>query len=151
ILDMPMERRKRVQEEQQKVLPPIEREIRFDAVSFSYANAKHRAVDHVNLTVAKGTSVAIVGRNGSGKTTLLSLLPRFYDPQCGRVSIDGIDIREVTLRSLRRQISIVTQDPVIFPGTIAENIAYGDPRGKREAIMDAANRAFAHACIMEKP
>ncbi len=97
-------------------------------MSFAYANAKFNAVDEVSLTVEKGKSVAIVGRNGSRKTTLLALLPRFYDPQAGRIAIDGIDIKDVTLRSLRRQISIVTQDPVIFPGAIAENIAYGDPR-----------------------
>jgi len=85
------------------------------------------ALVDVNLTVTKGESVAIVGRNGSGKTTLAALLPRFYDPQIGRVLIDGADIKEGTLKSLRDQISIVTQDSVIFPGTIAENIAYGHP------------------------
>jgi len=107
----------------------------------------------VELKVAKGKSVAVVGRNGSGKTTLLALLPRFYDPDQGRVTIDGVDIRKVTLRSLRRQIGIVTQDSVIFPGTIAQNIAYGDPRPLatiRNEIESAAKRAFAHDFIMAK-
>ncbi len=105
----------------------------------------------VSLAVPKGRCVAIVGRNGSGKTTLLALLPRFYDPVEGRVTIDGIDIRNAALRSLRRQISIVTQDSVIFPGTIAENISYGNPLATRDEVISAARRAFAHEFIMEKP
>jgi ABC-type multidrug transport system fused ATPase/permease subunit len=105
----------------------------------------------VSLEVPKGKSIAIVGHNGSGKTTLLALLPRFYDPQQGRILIDGVDTRSVTLRSLRTQISIVTQDSVIFPGTIADNIAYGNPLATREEITSAARRAFAHEFILEKP
>jgi subfamily B ATP-binding cassette protein MsbA len=135
-------------------LPLLQNEVRFEGVSFSYANASSPAVAEVDLAVPKGRSIAIVGRNGSGKTTLLAMLPRFYDPDAGRITIDGIDIRKGTLRSLRRQISIVTQDSVIFPGTIAENIAYGDPRPLakiRDEIESAAKRAFAHDFIMEKP
>ena len=79
------------------------------------------------------------------------LLPRFYDPQQGRVTIDGVDVRDATLRSLRGQISIVTQDSVIFPGSIAENIAYGNPRATREQVIEAAKKAFAHEFILEKP
>ncbi len=145
-------------------LPPIKTDIRFENITFSYANATTPALQDVSLTVKKGESVAIVGRNGSGKTTLLAILPRFYDPHSGRVLIDGVDIKDGTLKSLRDQISIVTQDSVIFPGTIAENIAYGHPMaielknrdskaGKdlREKIEDAARRAFAHEFILEKP
>ncbi|MDQ3438894.1 MAG: ABC transporter ATP-binding protein/permease, partial [Planctomycetota bacterium] len=132
-------------------LPPVLREIRFENVTFSYANTTQPAVESVNLTVPKGQSVAVVGRNGSGKTTLLAMLPRFYDPASGRISIDGIDTRSVTLTSLRRQIGIVTQDAVIFPGTIGANIAYGMPLASRDAIENAAKRAFAHEFIMEKP
>jgi len=132
-------------------LPPVRREIRFENISFAYANATQNAVDGVNLVVPKGQSVAVVGRNGSGKTTLLALLPRFYDPQKGRITIDGVDVRSVTLTSLRKQIGIVTQDAVIFPGTIAANIAYGLPLATRDAIESAAKRAFAHEFIMEKP
>src|SRR5688572_29812942 len=114
-------------------LPPITREIRFENVTFAYANARQNAIDGVTLAVPRGQSVAVVGRNGSGKTTLLAMLPRFYDPQSGRITIDGIDTRSVTLTSLRRQIGIVTQDAVIFPGTIAANIAYGMPLASRDA------------------
>lgn len=131
-------------------LPPIRSEVRFENVTFSYPNATTPALIDVNLTVPRGRAVAVVGRNGSGKTTLLALLPRFYDPQAGRVLIDGVDVRRATLRSLRRQIAIVTQDPVIFPGTIADNIAYGLPRATRDEIEAAAKRAFAHDFIMEK-
>jgi ABC-type multidrug transport system fused ATPase/permease subunit len=131
-------------------LPEIHQEVRFENISFSYPNSSSPALIDVNLTVKKGRSIAVVGRNGSGKTTLLALLPRFYDPQVGRVTIDGIDVRRATLRSLRRQIAIVTQDPVIFPGTIAENIAYGLPLADRAQIESAARRAFAHEFITEK-
>ena len=132
-------------------LPPVTSEIGFQNITFAYPNASSPALVDVSLVVPKGRSVALVGRNGSGKTTLLALLPRFYDPQEGRILIDGIDIQQATLRSLRGQISIVTQDSVIFPGTIAENIAYGNPLASRDEIVAAAKRAFAHDFILEKP
>src|SRR5439155_16785805 len=116
-----------------------------------YPGASSPALADVDLTVPKGQCVAVVGRNGSGKTTLLALLPRFYEPTAGRVLIDGVDVRDASLRSLRGQISIVTQDSVIFPGTIADNVAYGNPRASRDAIIAAAKRAFAHDFILEKP
>jgi ATP-binding cassette, subfamily B, bacterial MsbA len=131
-------------------LAPIQRDVTFENVTFTYPAGRQPALIDVTLQVRKGECVAIVGRNGSGKTTLLSLLPRFYDPQQGRILIDGMDIRRATLRSLRSQIGIVTQDSVIFPGTIAGNIAYGLPRSSREQIVAAAKRAFAHEFIMEK-
>src|SRR5207249_1340982 len=87
--------------EQQLKIPPIARESTCDRVTFSYPNAQQAAVESVSLTVPKGQSIAVVGRNGSGKTTRLSLLPRFYDPQFGRVMIDGVDVRDATLRSVR--------------------------------------------------
>jgi ABC-type multidrug transport system fused ATPase/permease subunit len=146
-------------------LPAMRSEVRFEGVTFSYPNSPAPAVDEVSLTVPKGRCVAVVGRNGSGKTTLLALLPRFYDPQRGRVTIDGVDLKTVSLRSLRKQISVVTQDSVIFPGTIAENIAYGHPlasrlangddresvKAVRDGVTAAAKRAFAHDFILEKP
>lgn len=145
-------------------LPPLQREVRFDRVTFTYPGASAPAITEVSLSVPKGTCVAVVGRNGSGKTTLLALLPRFYDVDSGRILIDGVDIRDATLRSLRGQVSIVTQDSVIFPGTIAENIAYGHPLTRllrrnpqhpasiqlRQQIEAAAKRAFAHEFILEK-
>jgi ATP-binding cassette, subfamily B, bacterial MsbA len=144
---------------------PLTRDICFKDVNFTYPGAVNPALVDVNLTVAKGESVAIVGRNGSGKTTLLTLLPRFYDPNpdAGKVMIDGIDVRDGTLKSLRDQITVVTQDSVIFPGTIAQNIAYGHPMAHyltqqcsaatelRQKIESAAKRAFAHDFILEKP
>jgi subfamily B ATP-binding cassette protein MsbA len=132
-------------------LPTIQREIAFENITFTYPHSTNPALVDVSLTVPKGRSIAVVGRNGSGKTTLLALLPRFYDPQQGRVMIDGMDIRDASLGSLRDQITIVTQDPIIFPGTIASNIAYGNPRAKRDKIIEAAKRAFAHDFILEKP
>ena len=155
ILDLPMERRRLRQAERRTTarvkLPPLAREIAFENVTFSYPNTQQPAVENVSLVVPRGQSVAVVGRNGSGKTTLLALLPRFFDPQFGRITIDGVDVRDATLRSLRCQIGVVTQDSVIFPGTIADNIAYGLPRTPRAAIEDAAKRAFCHDFIMQKP
>jgi ABC-type multidrug transport system fused ATPase/permease subunit len=144
-------------------LPPLRQRIEFQNVSFTYPNSTVPALRGVSLTVPKGQSVAIVGRNGSGKTTLLALLERFFDPDGGRILIDGIDIRTATRTSVREQISLVTQDSHIFPGTIAENIAYGEPladpdmpdspekRAMFERIEQAARQAFAHDFIMEKP
>ena len=155
ILDMPMERRRLRQAERRTTprikIPALQRDITFENVTFSYPNTQQPAVENVSLVVPRGQSVAVVGRNGSGKTTLLALLPRFFDPQFGRVMIDGIDVRDATLRSLRGQVGVVTQDSVIFPGTIADNIAYGLPRTSRAEIEDAARRAFCHDFIMQKP
>jgi ABC-type multidrug transport system fused ATPase/permease subunit len=144
-------------------LQPLRSAIEFQNLVFTYPNASSPALNGVSLVVPKGQSVAIVGRNGSGKTTLLALLERFFDPDAGRILVDGIDIRTVSRTSLRQQISLVTQDSHIFPGTIAENIAYGEALAhpaaadspERKAvwarIQDAARRAFAHDFILEKP
>jgi ABC-type multidrug transport system fused ATPase/permease subunit len=144
-------------------LSPLRTAIEFQNLVFTYPGASSPALNGVSLVVPKGQSVAVVGRNGSGKTTLLALLERFYDPDSGRILVDGIDIRTVSRTSLRQQISLVTQDSHIFPGTIAENIAYGEPLANPDAadsperraiwtrIEDAARRAFAHDFILEKP
>jgi subfamily B ATP-binding cassette protein MsbA len=162
-LDMPVERPRVGPKRSQRRLPPLQSEIEFRDVTFSYANTNSPAVNGVSLTVPKGQSVAIVGRNGSGKTTLMALLPRFFDPQSGSILVDGHNTREITLPSLRGQISIVTQDSIIFPGTIAENIAYAHPyfsqtrpcSASRKQFMsqieESARRAFAHEFILEKP
>jgi len=144
-------------------LSPLKSRIEFENITFTYPNSTQPALCGVSLTVPRGQSVAVVGRNGSGKTTLLALLERFFDPDGGRILIDGVDIKTVTRSSLREQLSLVTQDSHIFPATIAENIAYGeklagsdepDSPEKRDVfarIQDAARRAFAHDFIMEKP
>jgi len=115
-----------------------------------YDPAKGPVIHHLNLVIEPGESVALVGRSGSGKSTLASLLPRFYDPTAGRVEIDGIDVRELTLASLRAQISLVTQDVVLFNDSVANNIAYGQrervPRAEIERVAEAAHASeFIHA------
>jgi ATP-binding cassette, subfamily B, bacterial MsbA len=127
------------------------RDISFDNLTFTYEGQSHPAINGVSLTVKKGTSVALVGRNGSGKTTLLALLPRFFEPTGGAITIDGVDIRDWPIRRLRRMIGIVTQEAIVFPGTIAQNIAYADPRKSIEEVVDAAKRAYAHEFITQKP
>ena len=125
------------------------RNIAFDRVSFSYGDKP--VLRDVSLDVTAGTRVAIVGGSGAGKTTLVSLLPRFYDPVDGQVKINGRDIREFTLASLRRQIGLVTQDTVLFNDTVANNIAYGTAGASRDAVIEAAKRANAHDFISTMP
>jgi ABC-type multidrug transport system fused ATPase/permease subunit len=133
------------------VLPPVRGNIEFRDVVFAYPGAEQPALAGVNLNVTAGHNVAIVGPNGSGKTTLVNLLPRFYDPSSGRVLIDGHDINDVTLESLRGQIGMVTQDVITFNDTIAANIAYGRHNATQEEVIDAAKRAFAHEFISQMP
>jgi ATP-binding cassette, subfamily B, bacterial MsbA len=125
--------------------------ITFTDVTFTYPGSQQPALRHVSLQVQKGQSIAVVGRNGSGKTTLLSLLPRFFELDSGSIAIDNTDIREWPLRRLRRMVGIVTQEAIIFPGTIAQNIAYARPRVSRDAVVAAAKRAHAHEFIEQKP
>jgi subfamily B ATP-binding cassette protein MsbA len=124
--------------------------IEFDHVTFGYTEGSPVLRD-LTLTVRQGECIALVGPNGCGKTTLMNLLPRFWDVNAGAVLIDGRDLREVQLRSLRQQIGIVLQETILFQGTIASNIAYGDPHASREAIIKAAERAYAHQFIMASP
>ncbi|MRW92549.1 lipid A export permease/ATP-binding protein MsbA [Duganella sp. FT80W] len=109
------------------------------------------ALDHVSLDVAAGETVALVGASGSGKTTLAGLLPRFYDVSDGGIELDGVDLRDYTLTSLRQQIALVSQDVVLFNDTLAANIAYGDPEPSMERIEAAARAAHAHEFIMHQP
>ncbi len=125
--------------------------VAFEDVTFSYADDLPPALQDVSLTVAAGESIAVVGRNGSGKTTLLSLLPLFFKPSSGRVTIDGKDIRDLPLHGLRSLIGVVTQDAHVFPGTIAHNIAYGRPEATRAEVEAAAKQAEAHEFILAKP
>ncbi|MCO5227214.1 MAG: ABC transporter ATP-binding protein/permease [Thermomicrobiales bacterium] len=125
-------------------------DIRFEDVSFGYSS--HRNVlNNVNLDIKAGETIAFVGPSGAGKTTISSLLPRFYDVTGGRITIDGMDIRDMTLASLRREIGIVQQDVFLFNGTIRENIAYGDLQANEEAITEAAARARLDTVIADLP
>jgi ABC-type multidrug transport system fused ATPase/permease subunit len=132
-------------------LPVHRKSIELDAVTMIYPGADRPALENVSLTIEHGQRVAIVGPNGSGKTTLVSLIPRLLQPKAGRVLIDGVDINSVNLRSLRRQIGVVTQETVLFRGTIAANIAFGAGSASREQIVDAARRAHAEEFILQIP
>ncbi len=125
--------------------------IEFRNVVFSYPSSTSPVLNGVNLTVQAGHNIAIVGPNGSGKTTLVNLIPRFYDADSGAVLIDGIDIRDCTLRSLRQQIGLVTQNVVTFNDTITANIGYGKSNSTMEEIISAAEKAKAHEFIMRLP
>src|SRR5207302_1744539 len=105
----------------------------------------------VSLEALPGQTVAIVGFTGAGKTTLVSLVPRFFDPWEGRVTVDGHDVRDVRLGSLREQVAVVLQEPVLFPLTVAENIAYGRPGASRAEVEAAARAANAHAFVERLP
>ena len=132
-------------------LEPLKSKVDFIDIEFSYPSSETPVLKGINLSVEAGHNVAIVGPNGSGKTTLANLIPRFYDPDTGRILIDGKDIREATLFSLRNQIGMVTQNVVTFNDTIAANIAYGKKDATKEEIISAAKRAFAHEFISPLP
>ena len=125
-------------------------QISFEDVSFGYDESRP-VLKKINLRVAAGKKIAIVGPTGAGKSTLVGLLPRFYDPQSGRVKIDGVDIREFKLNSLRREIAMILQPPVVFPVTIRENIAYGRPDASFEEIVSAAQVAQVHEFVEQLP
>ncbi len=137
------------------VLPPFQKVVRFENVRFSYAepngNKPSAVLRDVNLEVRKGEVVAIVGSSGAGKSTLVQLLPRFFDVTAGAIKIDGHDIRNVTLASLRAQIGIVTQETILFNDTVRNNIAYGQPNIRQEAVVKAARTALAHDFIERMP
>jgi subfamily B ATP-binding cassette protein MsbA len=128
-------------------LAPLKERIEFQDVLFSYPGTEKPMLKGINLSVRAGHNVAIVGPNGAGKTTLANLIPRFYDPDGGRILIDGNDIRDATLSSLRNQIGMVTQNTVTFNDTIAANIAYGKLDAAREEVIAAAERAFVDEFI----
>ena len=135
-------------------LAPFRAAIEFRDVGFGYDDGPGRILRGVSFSVAAGQMIAIVGRSGAGKTTLVNLLPRFYDVTTGSILIDGADIRDVTLASLRAQIGIVTQETVLFDDTIANNIAYGaygTPNASPQAITAAAQAANAHGFISALP
>jgi subfamily B ATP-binding cassette protein MsbA len=132
-------------------LPRVEGEIGFQAVDFSYGGDGPPTLTGIDFRVKPGETVALVGPSGGGKTTILNLIPRFYDATGGRVTIDGRDVREVTLASLREQIALVTQEPFLFDDTIRANITYGRPRASAAEVERAAQAAAAHEFILELP
>ncbi len=132
-------------------LKDVKGDISFDNVSFHYEENTETVLNHINLEVEAGSYMALVGSSGAGKSTLCSLIPRFYDVSSGAVRIDGKDIREVTLKSLRSQVGIVQQDVYLFVGTVFDNICYGKPGASREEVVEAAKNANAHEFIMALP
>ena len=133
------------------MLPPLQGDVRFENLSFRFTSGQPQVLKEVNLEVPSGTFVGVVGQSGSGKSTLMKLLPRLYAPEEGRILIDGYDIGKVELYSLRRQIGIVPQDPLLFSGTVSENIALTNPEASSEEIVRAAQLANAHDFIMDLP
>jgi ATP-binding cassette, subfamily B, bacterial MsbA len=133
-----------------QTLAPVRQHIEFKNVSFRYEATLKWVLHDVSLKIPHGKTVAIVGRSGSGKSTLLNLLPRFYDPVEGSVAFDGVDLKNVTLSSLRQQMAIVTQDTILFNDTIRNNIRYGSLHASDEQIIAAARRAHAHDFITQQ-
>lgn len=131
-------------------LSAVEGRVRFDGVSFAYGG-QAPALEDVTVEAARGETIALVGPSGGGKSTILSLIPRFYDVTAGQVTIDGIDVREATIASLREKIALVTQEPFLFDDTIRSNIAYARPEASDEQIEHAARLAAAHEFILEQP
>ena len=131
-------------------LPSGDGEIRFQDVSFSYLPGRP-VLEHVDLALDAGTTLALIGHTGSGKTTLASLVPRFYDVDSGRVVVDGVDVRDVTLTSLRREIGVIPQDPFLFSTTVRENIAFGRPEMTEAEVERVARLAQAHEFVERLP
>ena len=129
-------------------LPPISGDVEFENLQFRFKPGSPQVLKNINLTIKSGTFVGVVGQSGSGKSTLMKLLPRLYSPEEGKILIDGYDIDKVELYSLRRQIGIVPQEPLLFTGTVSENIALTDPNATSEEIGRAAQIACAHEFIM---
>ena len=134
-----------------KPLTNVRGDVSYEDVSFHYQDDETSVLSHVSFQIPAGKSIALVGPSGSGKTTICSLLPRFYDVTEGRITIDGKDVRGLTLESLRNQIGLVQQDVYLFCGTIRDNIAYGKPEASLEEIVDAAKKANIHDFIMSLP
>lgn len=130
-------------------LQQVKGEVTFDHVGFQYADGGKEVLSNINLKVPAGENIALVGPSGSGKTTLCSLIPRFYDVTCGKILIDGEDIKRFTLHSLRSQIGVVQQDVYLFSGSVYDNIAYGKLGASKEEVIEAAKKAGAHEFIMK--
>lgn len=136
-----------------RALKPFHSGIRFEDVGFAYSTeeGEHQILHNINIEVHAGEVLALVGPSGAGKSTLVNLIPRFYDVSSGRITIDGVDIRELTLSSLRRQVGQVTQETILFNDTVRNNIAYGQPDASMELVKKAAKNALAHDFILQMP
>jgi len=134
-----------------KLSPRFSRLIEFQAVGFAYENGSAVVLEDINITARRGEVIALVGSSGAGKTTLVNLLPRFYELTSGSIRIDGVDIREVTIRSLREQIAMVTQENILFHDTVWNNICYGLTNVPKDRVVAAAQTALAHDFIIELP
>jgi len=134
-----------------KTLPAVTGRVKFENVTFRYFGSGEPVLRNVSLEAEPGQTIALLGATGSGKTTIINLLPRFYDPSQGKITIDGHDLRDVTLESLRAQIGIVLQETTLFTGSIRDNIAFGKPEATLEEVMEAAKAAAAHDFIREFP
>ena len=147
-----LERDPSVQESSRaKDIPLIKKNIEMKDLYFRYDQDNPEVLKNINLNIDVGELVAIVGPTGTGKSTLANLIPRFYDPTKGKISLDGVDLREVSLKSLRKQIGIVTQETFLFNDTVRNNISYGSPQRTQSEIEEAAHKAFAHRFIIEMP
>jgi ATP-binding cassette subfamily B protein len=131
-------------------LPSGDGEIQFDDVTFSYLEGRP-VLEHLDMTVNAGRTLALIGHTGSGKTTLASLVPRFYDVDSGRVLVDGVDVRDVTLASLRREIGVIPQDPFLFSTSVRENIAFGRPAMTDDEVERVSRLAQAHEFVERLP
>jgi ABC-type multidrug transport system fused ATPase/permease subunit len=132
-------------------IPVFKDEIVFSNVTFSYPGAKRKVLNNVNFRVKRGELAAIVGRSGAGKTTLIDMIPRFYRPSGGRITIDGVNINNATLESLRKNVGIVSQDIILFNETVRENITFGRLDATEEEVIEAAKAAYAHDFIKDMP
>ncbi|MCJ7511992.1 MAG: ABC transporter ATP-binding protein/permease [Anaerolineales bacterium] len=136
---------------QARPLPPVQGRVTFEEVTFRYAGGGRPVLNRVSFQAEPGQRIALLGMTGSGKSSIINLIPRFYDPTHGRVLIDGYDVRQITLDSLRSQIGIVLQETTLFSGTIRENIAFGRPDSSLDQVIDAAKAAAAHGFISQLP
>jgi ATP-binding cassette subfamily B multidrug efflux pump len=134
-----------------KALSEVSGKVAFEGVSFSYAKGGESVLDDISFSAEPGQVVALLGATGSGKSTLINLIPRFYDTNSGKVTIDGVDVKDVTLESLRIQIGIALQEPVLFSGSIRDNIKYGRPDATDEEVIEAAKAAQAHDFVLTMP